>query len=111
MPDPRLKDRQMTCGDEQCKSQWHRKKCRQWNRKNRDYFRANYLQNKLHRAADTPAISRSRVPAARFKTGLPQEVVQEVIGIQPVVILQYFAQLLNRRFQELIARQVFVNTS
>ena len=47
IPHPRVKDRQMTCGDPGCKREWHRKKCADWNRKNAEYFRANYLQKKL----------------------------------------------------------------
>ena len=43
MPNPKLKDRQMTCGDPDCQREWHRKKCEEWNRKNPDYFKANYL--------------------------------------------------------------------
>ncbi len=27
MPNPRLKERQMTCGNSLCKKEWHRKKC------------------------------------------------------------------------------------
>ena len=50
LPDPRLKQRQMTCGQTECQRQWHKKKCSQWNRKNRDYFKANYLQRKIDSA-------------------------------------------------------------
>jgi len=101
MPNPRLKERQKTCGNSRCKRQWH-----------------NYLQKKLDAAMGTnrpqgsqPATEPIPLPKSRFNSGLPLEFVQEVIGIQHVVILKYFAQLLNRRFQELIARQVHVNTS
>jgi hypothetical protein len=34
-----------------------------------------------------------------------------VIGIQHLVIIEYYFQLLHRRFQEVLARQVLVNTS
>jgi hypothetical protein len=50
MPNPRLKDRQKTCGTSQCKREWHRKMCRKWNRENADYFTTNYLQKKLEAA-------------------------------------------------------------
>ena len=118
MPNPRLKERQKTCGNSRCKRQWHNKMCAKWNRANSDYFKSNYLQKKLDAAMGTnrpqgsqPATEPIPLPKSRFNSGLPLEFVQEVIGIQHVVILKYFAQLLNRRFQELIAGKMPVNTS
>jgi hypothetical protein len=96
----------MTCGDARCKTEWHRKKCEKWNRSNSDYFKANYLQKKLEAAGH--GAGTSKIPTAksspgwtlksRMKTGLPLEYVQEVIGIQQLIIVEYLAQLLNRRF-------------
>ena len=120
MPNPRLKERQKTCGDPQCKRQWHKKMCKKWNRENTDYFKSNYLQKKLEAATGAnaaqslsfqPGRSPILLPKSRLNSGLPLKYVQEVIGIQHVVILEYFAQLLSRRFQDVISRQVFVNTS
>ena len=118
LPDSRLKDRQMTCGDAQCKRQWHCKKCTEWNRKNPDYFRSNYLQRKLD-AAGTSAVASKPFepmdkhmgqPRSRFRSGLPLKYVQEVIGAQHLIIIEYLAQLLLRRFQEAFTRQAAVNT-
>jgi len=119
MPNPRLKDRQKTCGRTQCKREWHRKMCSKWNRENADYFRTNYLQKKIEAATGGDQYSTtfqaesnvSALPKSRFKSGLPQKYVQEVIGIQHLVIIEYFSQLLYRRFQEAISRQVLENTS
>lgn len=111
MPNPRLKDRQKTCGTSQCKREWHRKMCRKWNRENADYFKANYLQKKLEAATERDQSSKNLPPQSRFKTGLPQRYVQEVISIRNLVIIEYVSQLLYRRFQEVLARQVLVNTS
>ena len=120
MPNPRLKERQKTCGDSMCKRQWHKKMCTKWNRENSDYFKSNYLQKKLEAAtganaaqslSSQPGRSPILLPKSRLNSGLPLKYVQEVIGIQHVVILEYFAQLLSRRFQDVISRQVFVNTS
>jgi len=120
MPNPRRKDRQKTCGNHQCQREWHRKMCEKWNRENADYFKSNYLQRKLEAAAGDnkpsttfqPESSVSvLLPKSRFKSGLPQKYVQEVIGIQHLVIIEYFSQLLYQRFQEVIVRQVPVNTS
>ncbi len=106
MPNPKLKDRQMTCGDSKCKRQWHRKKCQEWNRNNPDYFRANYLQKKIE-AAQSKKTSKSHLsktnttgaPKSLSKSGLPLQFVQEVIGLQHLIIIDYLAQLLIRRFQ------------
>jgi len=109
-PNPRLKDRQMTCGNAKCKREWHRKKCKEWYRKNSDYFTSNYLARKLDaaeqcveapEASKTPQPKRKRmvVPKSRLKSGLPLSYVQEVIGIEHLVIIEYFGQLLVRRFQ------------
>ena len=109
VPNPRLKDRQMTCGDPGCKKEWHRRKCREWNRKNTDYFRSNYLQKKLHAACQSGTPPSLR-PATRLKSGLPHLFVQEVISIQHLIIIEYFGQLLLRRFQEVLRSQPAVIT-
>ena len=104
MPHPRLKDRQRTCVDPGCKKEWHRKQCAEWNKRNADYFRANYLQKKLE-----PEPKKVQVKS-RLKSGLPLRCVQEAIGMQHLVIIEYLAQLMARRFQEVIRRQAVVNT-
>ena len=118
LPDPRLKERQMTCGDAYCKRQWHRKKCQEWNRNNRDYFRSNYLHKKLDALSRDekttlllPPETRCLAPLkSRFHSGLPLLYVQEVIGIKHLVIIEYLAQLLIRRFQEALRGQPLVTT-
>jgi len=109
-PNPRLKDRQKTCGDAKCKREWHRKKCAEWNKKNSDYFKTNYLQKKLNAAATSETSSQILPVKSRFKSGLPLLFVQEVIDIQHLIIIEYLAQLLLRRFQEVLRGQVVVNT-
>lgn len=99
LPNPRLKDRQMTCGQVQCQRQWHRRKCAEWNRKNSDYFKADYLQKKIDiaiKARGDPEVLRSKVPSSRMQTGMPLEYVKELIGVQHVIIHEYLGQLLNR---------------
>jgi hypothetical protein len=112
LPNARLKERQMTCGDPTCKREWHRKKCHEWNRANRDYFRANYLQKKLEAAqCDKAAKAPTRGPPQSLsKSGLPFRFVQEVIGMQHLLIIEYLAQLLMRRFQEVLRGQLVGNT-
>jgi hypothetical protein len=107
MPNVRLKDRQMTCGEPECKRQWHRLKCAEWNKNNSNYFKTNYLQRKLDAADQSGGICKVK---SRLKSGLPLEFVQEVISIQHIIIIEYFGQLLFRRFQEVLKRQLAVNT-
>ena len=109
-PNAKLKDRQKTCGDPECRREWHRKKCKEWNSKNADYFKTNYLQKKI--MAGTPGADqpRSLQLNCRLKSGLPLSYVQDVIGIQHLVIIEYFGQLLFRRFQEVLRAQLIVIT-
>ena len=103
LPNPRLKDRQMTCGQVKCQREWHRRKCAKWNRKNSDYFKANYLQKKIDaatKARGDPEVCRYKVSASRMQTGMPLEYVKELIGVQHVIIHEYLSQLLNRRWHK-----------
>ena len=100
----------MTCADRRCKKEWHRKKCAEWNRKNADYFRSNYLQKKLDTLRDAKGRGRFFPVKSRFHSGLPHEKVQEVIGIEHLVIMEYLVQLVLRRFQEVMRIKGAVNT-
>jgi len=103
-PHPRLKDRQKTCGAPVCRKEWHKKKCSEWNKANSDYFKSNYLQKKLDPETQTTQVK------SRLKTGLPLDRVQEVIGMKNLVIIEYLAQLMVKRFQDMIWTQASVNT-
>jgi len=117
-PDPRLGNRQKTCAKEPCKRKWHAKKCSEWNKKNRSYFQAIYLSSKLE-SSKTPSQSDSRPPpspnperirpirppSSRSTLELPGDVIQDVIGVQPLIIIEYVVQLLVRSFKEVIRAQ------
>ncbi len=117
MPHPRVGDRQKTCGAHECMRKWHARKCAEWNRKNRNCFQENYLSTRLALAAnekegakgtsDTP--SQSQVSASRPPPfpRLPRSFIQEVIGAQQLVIVEYVARQLFRSVQEVIKRQHF----
>ena len=100
MPHPRLKDRQKTCGDQQCQREWHRRKCELWNHNNVDYFKDNYLDKKLEI---------NGTPRSRLKTGLPLCYVQQLIGTPQLIIIEYLSQLLLRRCRHLIRPHPLVN--
>lgn len=101
LPDFRQIGRQQTCGSPGCRRELHRRRCRQWNRKNRDYFKANYLSAKLERTKDPP-VSSQKSPAvvtapSRIRLRLPKEVMVGVIGAKHLVILDYIiAQIIRR---------------
>lgn len=100
LPDPRQIGRQKTCGRAECKKEHHHRQCRQWNRKNPDYFKANYLSAKLARTKDPPAAAKKRcvdVPPSRIKLRLQTDVVAEVTGAQHLVILEYIIEQIMQR--------------
>jgi hypothetical protein len=114
MPNPRLGDRQMTCGADRCKQQWHAAKCAAWNKENRAYFKEIYLRKRLEpvtqQAYDPSA---SSLPSFRGNTPvrgpsplhLPREPVQEVMGAQQLVVIEYIVRVLLRGVQEVISTQ------
>lgn len=108
MPNPRLGDRQKTCGADACKQQWHTAKCAEWNRQNRAYFKEIYLRNYLeppdNDAAD-PRSSPNTAVRGPSPLHLPREAIQEVIGAQQLVIIEYIVRVLLRGVQEVIGSQ------
>ncbi len=125
VPNPRLGERQMTCGATVCQKQWHRRKCAEWNRKNRAYSQEIYLRKRLQLADSaqpcrsspqpvpqpTPASSpASAPPAVPLKPvaplDYPRAVVQEVMGVQLLIIIEYIVRLLTRDVQEVIRSQL-----
>lgn len=117
-PDPRLKDRQMTCGEDACKREWHRRKCAEWNRENSVLMKRERLAQQLRaisrgdgqtRAPEgTPPASAPRQAPPETQHLLPW--AQEVIAAQLSVMIEYLLRQLAKRAQEVIRRQVAINT-
>ena len=117
-PNPRVGKRQKTCGDQDCQGKWHTKKCAEWNSKNPAYFREIYLSKKLALVgAIAEADDYHLAPSSTRKSGLPEQqppkpsklprnLIQEVIGAQHLVIIEYMTQLLLNPFQEETRRQL-----
>lgn len=102
-PNPRLGKRQKTCGNPDCKKQWHAKKCTEWNKNNLEYFKTNYLANKIaaaQKTKDKKNNSPPQKPLTNLK--LPRKYIQEVIGVQLLAIIEYFERLLLKRVKEVI---------
>jgi len=114
-PNPRLGDRQQTCCDPECQRKWHARKCAEWNRRNRVYFKEIYLQGRLE-SLGSPPPARSPFPCSSCRISapprrsspldLPQKVIQEVIEVKQFVIIEYIMRLLMRGFQEVIHAQL-----
>ena len=114
LPNVRLKDRQKTCADTACQKEWHRRQCAKWNKRNPEYFKADYLAKKLKkitRASPDSQTVKTDFPGSRIKLGLPLDVIQDVINQKPIVIIDYFVEQLVRRYQTAIQVQLAVNTS
>ena len=114
-PHPRLGDRQQTCGALECQRKWHARKCAEWNRKNRAYFKEIYLRGRLESfGSGPPAQSPSPGTACRINDpprrssplDLPQEAIQEVIEVKQLIIIEYIVRLLMRGVQEVIHTQL-----
>jgi hypothetical protein len=103
-PDPRLGERQRTCGDKECQRQWHGKKCREWNRQNRPYFQEIYLAKCMASCEPPDNGSTKPLDEAGF-VPLPAVPVQEVINVQQLVIIKYLLRQPLHRFQEVIRNQ------
>jgi len=115
LPNSRLGDRQQTCGALECQRKWHARKCAEWNRKNRAYFKEIYLRGRLESfGSGPPAQSPSSCTSCRINDpprrtsplDLPQGVIQEVIEVKQLIIIEYIVRLLMRRFQEVIRIQL-----
>ncbi len=115
-PNPRVGERQMTCGDKVCQQKWHTKQCARWNRNNSAYFREVYLSKKLVAVTTSPEVKQtvtditpsnniSMVQSAK-SSKLPINLIQEVIGVQQFVIIEYLVRLLSNPFQEVMRAQL-----
>jgi len=113
VPNPRLGDRQKTCGGPECQRLWHARKCAEWNRKHRHLFQESYLKGRVL-IGDSPEPPPSPAPPLMPITPVqhappldyPRRVVQEVMGVQLLVIVEYIVRLLKRDVQEVIRSQV-----
>ena len=122
-PDPRVGERQKTCGSQECQKKWHAKKCAEWNSKNASYFREIYLSKKMAMVVTGEEASQVQSPPTKGikstissshspkSSQLPRNLVQEVIGAQQLVIIEYVTQVLFNSFQEKTKAQLFEITS
>ena len=101
-PHPRVGERQKTCGAPHCKREWHRRKCAEWNRQNREYFKGLYLEKKLKDAIKNSKSYQFYQSTAHPYLRLPRQEIQEVIGLEQLIIIEYIIHLVLRRFNKII---------
>jgi len=71
----------------------HRRQCQAWNKKNKAYFKNNYLGRKLEKTVEQQTASTSpKIPLSRqIQPVLPIEIIATGYGIEPAIIVQYLA--------------------
>jgi hypothetical protein len=108
----------MTCGEEACKREWHRRKCAEWNKENSEQIKRERLAGRLisigsasgQTQVPDPARSGSATFQTRPQAQLSRQQAQEVIAVQLSVMFEYLLRQLLKRTQEVMRRQPFVNT-
>jgi hypothetical protein len=117
-PCPRLKDRQMTCGEQACKREWHRRKCAKWNRENSELLKREHLAHQLKAVAagrGQAKVTDDAHPGTAPLQNAPRTehlspFAQEVIAAQLAVMIEYLLRHVLRRAKEVMRRQLTVNT-
>ena len=108
LPDVRHKKRQKTCGAPDCQNEWHRRLCADYNKRNRENFKADYLSKKLEKTRDT-SLKKSplqkypkTLPRSRINLKLPRNFIRERIGAEMLVILEYIIEQVIKRHRAFI---------
>lgn len=96
LPDIRHRERQKTCGNPECRREWHRRQCAKWNRQNKEYFKANRLGKKLGQVNNLPG-DVTRVPPPRIRLHLPRQDIQDLIAPEHLVLIEYVIEQIIRR--------------
>jgi hypothetical protein len=85
-PDPRQKERQYVCGDEDCQRERHRRNCEDWHRRNPDYDRETRLRSKLKKGKE-------RGKYAEPSQGINWERARDAIGLELLVVIDEVAKV------------------
>jgi hypothetical protein len=101
-------DRQKTCGSSACKKEWHRKKCAEWNKKNKECAKGNGLNKKLKSipseespSADRPCSeSKSKSSASinvSLKSGLNPKDFDKIFTVEQAIVIEYITDQIIRQ--------------
>lgn len=96
--DPRVGDRQRTCGRPECQREWHRRTCTDWRRRNPDYDKeGRYREKLLGMGGEKPTSGTSPgAPAG----GLLWSVAREEIGLKVAVTIEEACIHISKGLQE-----------
>ena len=78
-PNPRVKDRQVTCGAEECQRAQHAEACRDWHRRNREHSRDHYQDVVVSFRERHPGYQ-SRYRLLRRLREIREEIIRELRG-------------------------------
>ena len=102
-PDPRVGDRQRTCGRPECQRKWHRKTDAAWRRRNPDYDREGRFRERLLGVSEEQEAGSGTARAAR-EGGLLWSVAQEEIGLEAAIVIEESCIQVIDRVQEELRR-------
>jgi len=108
LPDVRQKKRQRTCDNPECRREHHRRQCAQWNEKNKESSKSNYLNKKLEKISKPPpetdfpppVVHMGSIPRCRISPILPRDIAQREIGTANLIILDYLAEQILARIRD-----------
>lgn len=106
-PNPRVGDRQRTCGEPSCKAAQNRRAQKAWRGRNPDYFVARRLQKQIEEAeAQVEAGEPLTVkPPPAELARVPWDVAQKAFTPQTLVLLVFFYRLAQKSAQKALAAQ------
>ncbi len=95
-PSARGGHHQKTCGRDECRQRWHRKKCAQWRKDNPDYHEEIRVCRAMDQLNQQPTVDRKEINRMRY----PRALGQEVIGVKESLFIEVILKLLYKRVQE-----------
>lgn len=107
LPDPRVGDRQQTCGGAACQHARRERTHRAWRAENRDYDRDRRWRLAIGAAKADPTSVPPGPKAPAPMSGVPWEVVQTEMEVEGRVILAGVVRVMGSYVQTEIRRQTF----
>lgn len=103
-PNARTRHCQKTCGDEECRRKWRRRRHSRWREANPEYWAERRLEEKAEKvAAGSKSIALKPPPQEVAK--VPWDMAQDAFGARGVVFLGFLVRLLLRSAQSAIQAQ------
>ncbi len=103
-PNPRLGDRQKTCGSRDCKAERKRRVQAKWSHDNADYWTERRLREQAARLEAGEGKPANTPPPSALKQ-LPATYIQDELGAHALVILMFLTRLQHRVAQVSIRGQ------